>query len=114
VAPIAAGEKVIASTQSEIFQFLQSSYGDAIAVEMEGLGFLEAARANQRVGAMVIRGISDLIDGKEKSDKAGFPGNCLTPRQRISFTILANLGLKDGSAARVGETTQRRNGTTCC
>ncbi|NER94592.1 MAG: 5'-methylthioadenosine/S-adenosylhomocysteine nucleosidase [Symploca sp. SIO1B1] len=64
VAPIAAGEKVVASKQSDIFQFLRASYNDAIAVEMEGFGFLSAAFAYPNIQAIVIRGISDLIEGK--------------------------------------------------
>ena len=64
VAPIAAGEKVVASKQSEVFQFLRASYNDAIAVEMEGFGFLSAAFAYPDLKAIVIRGISDLVEGK--------------------------------------------------
>ncbi|NES00122.1 MAG: 5'-methylthioadenosine/S-adenosylhomocysteine nucleosidase, partial [Symploca sp. SIO1B1] len=64
VGPIVAGEKVIASIQSAIFQLLRESYNDAIAIEMEGFGFLNAAFAHPKIPAIVIRGISDLIEGK--------------------------------------------------
>jgi nucleoside phosphorylase len=64
LAPIAAGEKVIASRQSEVFQLLRRSYNDAIAVEMEGFGFLSAAFPYRNIQAIVIRGISDLVEGK--------------------------------------------------
>lgn len=64
VALIAAGDKVVASKQSDIFQFLRASYNDAIAVEMEGFGFLSAAFAYPNIKAIVIRGISDLVEGK--------------------------------------------------
>ncbi len=64
VAPIAAGEKVIASRKSDVFNFIRESYNDAIAIEMEGFGFLSAAFAYPNVKASVIRGISDLIEGK--------------------------------------------------
>lgn len=64
VAPIAAGEKVVASKQSDVFNFIRASYNDAIAVEMEGFGFLSAAFAYPDIKAIVLRGISDLVEGK--------------------------------------------------
>lgn len=68
VAPIAAGEKVIASKESDVFNFIRASYNDAIAVEMEGFGFLSAAFAYPNIKAIVIRGISDLIKDKNADD----------------------------------------------
>ncbi len=90
VKPIASGEKLIASTKSIEYQRLRDQYNDAIAVEMEGHGFLTAVNDSVwRVPALVIRGISDLIDDKEKTDKLGYPEIAADHASAFAFQILA-------------------------
>jgi nucleoside phosphorylase len=63
--PIAAGEPVVRSTKSEIAKRIKRNFNDTIAVEMEGRGLLLTAHMNDSMPAVVVRGISDLIDDKD-------------------------------------------------
>jgi nucleoside phosphorylase len=93
VGAIAAGDKVLASRDSEIYNLLRSNYGDALAVEMEGHGFLQALRANQEVNAVVIRGISDLIEGKNRKGENTRQITAARHASAFAFQILSKLDL---------------------
>jgi len=93
VAPIAAGEKVVAGRNTDLFKFLRQSYGDAVAVEMEGRGFLAAAAMHQ-VEAMVIRGISDMVDEhKHQRDDEGWQPRAAAHAAAFAAELMANLTL---------------------
>ena len=74
VGPIASGEKLVASSGSAVAELLGKDYGDALAVEMEGHGFLRALASHNDVQGLLVRGVSDLIDDKQaQSDRKWQP-----------------------------------------
>lgn len=70
--PIIAGDVVLSSRTGPQREFIDRSYDDAAAVEMEGAGVARAAHLNESP-TLIIRGISDLADSaKEDMDSQGW------------------------------------------
>src|SRR5258708_586760 len=69
VEPIVSGEKVIAELKSYEGEQLRLLASQAVAVEMEGFGFLHALH-DKPVKSLVIRGISDLVSDKAPTHDA--------------------------------------------
>jgi adenosylhomocysteine nucleosidase len=97
VKPIAAGEKVVASNRSATFKLIDQSVSQAIAVEMEGYGFLAPVHSHHAKG-IVIRGISDLLVNKTASDQAGWQPIAAANAAAFAAEMLAHL-LEDQSSA---------------
>jgi tetratricopeptide (TPR) repeat protein/nucleoside phosphorylase len=89
IGALVAGEKVLASTQSVVYTQIKATYGDALAIEMEGHGFLQAVHVNHDMHGLVIRGISDLIDGKAAADAGGSQIRAAHHASAFAFQVLA-------------------------
>lgn len=98
VAPIAAGDKVVASKKSATAKRIKEIYGDAVAVEMEGIGFLEGVHISHPTKGFVVRGISDLLSNKAAADKTGSQERAADAASAAAFEMLAGHG--DTTATR--------------
>jgi len=67
--PIVSGETVLANSNCEYYRAATEASPKAVAIEMEGYGFLSACRDNN-VDAVIIRGISDTLDDKQQPSDA--------------------------------------------
>ena len=90
VGALAAGEKVLVSKEASEYKLIQAVYGDALAVEMEGYGFLPSIHAHHAVHALIIRGISDLIETKAQSDASSSQEQAAQHAAAFTFEILEN------------------------
>ena len=89
VAPIVAGERVVASTNSDDAERIRRDFSDAVAVAMEDFG---VTRATAIVGAgemIAIRAASDALDGKSDTDAAGFQPVAAANAAAFAFELLA-------------------------
>jgi len=93
VEAIAAGEKVVNSIHSSTAELLRKQYSDTLALEMEGYGFLRAAYNHPEVDALVIRGISDLLEGKSEADAANSQELASCHASAFAFELLTQLGM---------------------
>lgn len=100
VAPIAAGEKVVAAQKSETAKFIKQLYGDALAVEMEGSGFLKGVHISHPIKGCVIRGVSDLLSKKGEADKVGSQKIAADVASAVAFEMLSGLDGGSGTAQR--------------
>jgi nucleoside phosphorylase len=89
--PIASGEVVLDSRKSVLFAQLNLHYNDAAAIEMEGAGVAQAAHFNDSLPALVIRGISDLANGKKlTADRAGWQERASQRAAAFAAALLAS------------------------
>jgi len=91
---IASGEKVVGSINSQLYAFLKKYCSHALAVEMEGLGFLEACRPYPLIKSLIIRGISDLVDGKDHSDEEGSQPYASKNATEFLFGLINFIGIR--------------------
>ncbi|TMU97326.1 5'-methylthioadenosine/S-adenosylhomocysteine nucleosidase [Streptomyces sp. DASNCL29] len=100
VKPLAAGGRVVAHHRSDVGLRLAASAGDALAVDMEGFGFLAGAYANQQLDALVIRGISDLLGDKGEAHDERWQPVASRNAAAFAFELIGRMPTADPAVPR--------------
>ncbi|MBI0384128.1 hypothetical protein JBE27_49700, partial [Streptomyces albiflaviniger] len=100
VKPLAAGGRVVAHHRSDVGLRLAASAGDALAVDMEGFGFLAGAYANQQLDALVIRGISDLLGDKGEAHDERWQPVASRNAAAFAFELIGRIPTSDPAVPR--------------
>jgi len=85
---IAAGEKVVVSDLNQTYTGIRDNYNDAIALEMEGYGFMKAVNENEGLQKIVIRGISDTLTNKSEMDNSNMQQIACDNAAAFSFHLI--------------------------
>lgn len=112
--PIASGDIVKDTNDSPLAVLLDSTYNDAVAIEMEAAGVARAAQ-HSAVELLVIRGISDRSDGtKASSDDSGWQKRAALHAAAFALSVIAALPAPapaDGSVPAQGTATPSGSAT---
>ena len=90
VAPIVAGERVVASANSGDAKKIRQHFSDAVAVAMEDMGVTRASAIAGAGETIAIRSASDLLDGKADADAAGSQPIAAANAAAFAFELLAS------------------------
>jgi adenosylhomocysteine nucleosidase len=102
--PIAAGEVVLNSRTSAEARYVRERYNDALAIEMEGAGVVQAGHLNDALPVAVIRGISDHADGtKHKTDDARWQPRAVRNAATFALELATELTSSEPVDGRGGE-----------
>lgn len=106
---IASGEKVDASNTSDLHLFLKQNVSHALAIEMEGMGFLEVCRMRPAVKTLLLRGISDLVGNKGEMDGKGSQPYASQNVSEFLFGIIGQLNLTHKLSEKTSVEEELRN-----
>jgi nucleoside phosphorylase len=94
---IASGDVVLADDLGDILKQVRLICSDALCVEMEGLGFLEALHMMQSVDGLIVRGISDSVGNKSSLDAGGFQAIAADAAIAFTLEVIARYGRSKGA-----------------